>query len=395
MVMERELAFVFRSTAPKLVCGRNAIASLWDELEILSARRAMIICGPNILSKSNVIGRVQEALREKYVGLFSEVQPHSPLEIVPRGAEAARQLRPDVLISVGGGSTHDTAKGIVTVLAEGKDLRECMVEFEPPDKLFEPDLPQQKMPRVAVTTTFGCSEFGGRGGFSDRQTRRKLIKAKDEKTISKVVIIDGLALATTPVPVLQATGLGQLRVCIETVYSKEHNPISDALALHGIKLLKALLPSCGEGDTEMLMQTKIAASLPYLGPSAGAGLNTALGHQMGAICSVAHGVANAIMLPHTMRYNLEASAERQALIAQALGVDTSELTTMEAGLSAADAMASMLRGFGLPTRLRDIGVRREGLGMIAEATMHDFTRLSNPRAIVDQAQVLEVLHKAW
>ncbi len=395
MAKEQELAFVYKSAIPKLVCRRNAIASLWEELEILNTRRAMVICGSNILQNSNVIARVQEALREKYIGLFSEVQPHAPVEIVARGAEVAKELEPDVLISVGGGSTHDTAKGITTLLAEGKDLRECMVKFEPPDKLFEPSLPHPKVPIVAVSTTFGGSEFGTGAGFSDRNLKRKLIKAKDEKTVPKVIVIDGLALATTPVPILLGTGIGQLRGCIGRLCcSEQHNPIADALCLHGIKLLKELLPYCTAGDIGVLLQTKIAAILPQLYPGR-AGLNSAVAHQIGALYNVDHGIANGITLPHTMRFNLDASAERQTLIAQALGIDTSGLSDIEAGLAAADAIVALLRKLGLPTRLRDVGVPKEGLEAIAKATMYDYNILSNPKAVTSQAQVLELLHKAW
>ncbi|MFC1987806.1 iron-containing alcohol dehydrogenase [Chloroflexota bacterium] len=394
MVDEQELTFIFMRTVPKMVYGRDAIASLWEELETLNKCRAMIVCGPNILRKSNVITRVQEALREKYIGLFSEVQPHAPVEIVTQGAEVAKGLEPDVLISVGGGSTHDTCKGIVTVLGEGKDIRDCMVKFEPPDKFIEPSLPNPKMPIVAVPTTFGCSEFSGVGGFSDKKLKRKLKKGNDKKTVPKVIVFDGLALATTPVSIHLPNGMSQLRVCIEKVYSKQHNPISDALAIHGIKLLMELLPHCDGGDVDVLLRTKIAGSLPYFGPRAGNGLSTAMGQEIGAIHNVAHGIAMAIMLPYTMRFNLDASAERQALIAQALGIDTSGLSDMEAGLAAAGVIAALSRQFGLPARLRDIGMQPEELELVAQATMHHGTMLSNPKA-ADQAQVLELLRTAW
>ncbi|MFC1987597.1 iron-containing alcohol dehydrogenase [Chloroflexota bacterium] len=396
MITERELTFVFQSAIPKMVYGRDTIPSLWEELEILNTRRAMVVCGPNILRKSNVITRVQEALREKYIGLFPEVEEHSPVQIINRGAEVARELKPDVLISVGGGSTHDTTKGIATVLAERKDMRECLVKFEPPDKFIQPSLTKPKMPIVAVPTTLGCAEFSPRGSFTDKEFNIKLLKGDDDKVIPKVVVVDGLALATTPVPIHMANGMSQIRAHIHRVCSERHNPITDALALHGIKLLNELLPQIAGGDVDVVLKAKIAGALSYFGPRSGIGnLIGFIAHEIPAVCNnVTHGIAMAIMLPHTMRFSLDAEAERQRLVAQALGIDTSGLSDAEAGLAAAEAIVAMTRMLGLPTRLRDVSVRQEDLEAIARATMAHSTRPSD-RKTAGKAQILDLLHKAW
>src|SRR5262249_57077513 len=99
-------------------------------------------------------------------------------------------------------------------------------------------------------------------------------------------------------------------------------------------------------------------------------LNTATAHHVGGLYNVPHGEANAILLPHTIRFNLEASAERQALIAEAMGINTTGMTPHAAGLAAADAVAQLCRQLGLPARLRDVDVPQEGLAAIAAATLH-------------------------
>ena len=96
-----------------------------------------------------------------------------------------------------------------------------------------------------------------------------------------------------------------------------------------------------------------------------------------------------------MRFNLEASAERQALIAEAMGIDTAGMTPHAAGLAAADAVAQLCQQLGLPSRLRDVDVPQEGLETIAAATLHDRALATNPQPIVDAAPILRVLREAW
>jgi len=128
-------------------------------------------------------------------------------------------------------------------------------------------------------------------------------------------------------------------------------------------------------------------------------LNTATAHHVGGLYDVPHGEANAILLPHTiphtMRFNLDDSADRQALIAQAMGIDTSGMTDLDAGMAAADGVDQLCRTLGLPQRLRDVGVPEEGLELIAAATLHDRSLATNPKPISDAGPIMSVLRDAW
>ena len=127
----------------------------------------------------------------------------------------------------------------------------------------------------------------------------------------------------------------------------------------------------------------------------GLGLNTATAHHVGGLYDVPHGEANAILLPHTMRFNLDDSADRQALIAQAMGIDTSGMTDLGAGMAAADAIDQLCRTLGLPERLRDVGVPEDGLELIAAATLHDRGLATNPKPISDAGPIMSVLRDSW
>ena len=246
-----------------IICSETAIATLPATVDALGASRAMITCGPTILRACNVVPRVQEALGSRSVGVYAGVAPHAPVETVEEGVAMAKEVQPDVFISVGGGSTHDTTKAIATLLAEGGDIHDYAIRFEPPDRVIVPPTPAPKLPILSVPTTMGCAEFSrGGGGITDRHLGRKLSLAGDGVT-PRTVLIDGQALATTPARILVSTAIGQLRIAIETVYSTGHNPIGDGMALHAIRLLFAHLPQCQDGAIATLLTLKTCSPQKY------------------------------------------------------------------------------------------------------------------------------------
>ena len=376
-------------------CRERAIDDLAATVDGLGASRAMITCGPTILRACDVVPRVQEALGSRYVGTYSGVAPHSPVETVEAGVAMAQETQPDIFISVGGGSTHDTTKAMAVLLAEGGDIRDYAIIFRPPNNITVPPTPSPKLPIVSVPTTMGCAEFSrGGGGITDHEQGRKLSIAGDGVT-HRTVVIDGQALATTPLRILVSTAIGQLRIAIETVYSTGHNPIGDGMALHAIRLLFENLPRCKDGDIDTLLATKTACAMASLASFGGLGLNTATCHHVGGLYDVPHGEANAILLPHSMRYNLDACADRQRLIAEAIGVASSTMTDEEAGLAAADAVDGLCRELELPRTLREVGVPEDGLEYIATATLQDRSLSTNPKQVVDAGPIMEVLRAAY
>ena len=167
------------------------------------------------------------------------------------------------------------------------------------------------------------------------------------------------------------------------------------MALAAIRMLTQRLPTCSADDIDGLLHIKTAACMASFGNVSGLGLNTAIAHHVGGLYKVPHGEANAILLPHTMRFNLDASLERQVLIAEAMGVDTITMSREQAGRAAADAVAELCHQLGLPACLRDVDVPEDGLARIAAATLHDRGLATNPKPIPDAAPILEVLRNAW
>ena len=394
MTSAKPLDYQVSTVDRNIICAPDAISGIADSLEKLGASRALVVCGPTILEHSDVVQRVQQALGDRCIGLYSGVAPHAPVEMLEEAVATARELQPDALVAVGGGSTSDTCKGIAVLLAEGGDILDYVIRFEPPNRLFVPDTPHRKIPIIAVATTFGGAEIGsGGGGFTSKSLGRKLSLA-GEGTTPKVVIIDGAALATTPMDILLSTGIGQFRIAVESIYSKDHHPIGDALALHTIKMLVEYLPRCSKREIDCLLQAKSAACMVMLARP-GLGLNTAIAHHVGGLYDVPHGEANAILLPHTMRFNLDASADRQVLIAEAMGIDISGMTAQQAGMAAADGVDRICRTLEIPERLRDVGVPEDGLELIAAATLHDRSLATNPKPVDNAGPIMSVLRDAW
>ena len=388
------LSYTFNSVKHEIVCDVDAISGLPGVLQRAGASRVMVLCGPSILAHADVVPRVKEALGDRFAGLYSGVAPHSPIATLDAAVALAKESGADALVSVGGGSTHDTTKGVATLLAEGGRIHDYEAHFEPPNTVRNPEFSLDRLPIITVTTTMGAAELSRGAGFADKDLGRKILVA-DPNTIPGYIVIDGKALATTPVQILTSTAMGQLRIAIETIYSTSHNPISDGMALHAIRLLAENLPHCHELDVERLLLIKTAASMASLGNTGGLGLNTAIAHHVGGIFDVPHGEANAIMLPHSMRYNAEACADRLALIADAMGIDISGMTDDEAAHAAADGVESLRRSLGLPDRLRDVGVPEEGLELIASATLHDRALATNPRPVNDAGPIMTVLRDSW
>ena len=216
----------------------------------------------------------------------------------------------------------------------------------------------------------------------------------DPGTIPRSILIDGKALATTPTSILVSTAMGQFRIAVETVYSRRHNPIGDALALHAITMLVHALPRCAAKDINDLLHIKTAACMASLANVGGLGLNTATAHHLGGLYNVPHGEANAILLPHTMRFNLEASAERQALIAEAMGLNTAGMTphSRSGRCRRGRPALSAARSAFAPARC---GCPAGGPGGYRRSNLHDRALATNPKPIVDAEPILRVLREAW
>jgi len=369
--------FNYVNTA-RIVFGAGAVRDAGLEVKALGCGRALVVTDRPLRERTDVCERVATALGPRQAGVFDGVLPDAVAEVVDRGTEVARQLGTDCLVSVGGGSAIDTAKGIALCLALGGGIR---------DHQGTQILSRRALAHVAIPTTAGTgSEVSVYAVIKDERSKQKL-HYMDERLIPDVALLDPTLTLSLPPRLTAATGFDALSHAVEAYTSRNTGPLSDAQALHAARLIaRSLVRAVERGDdldarADMLVAANLAGAAMS---NAGVGLAHAVAHALGAGHGVHHGTANALMLSHVVRFNAEVVGARYQELADAMGAaDTGQ------------ACAELLARCGLPTRLRDVGVAEADLGPLAEAAVADAAMPYNARFAGDPDLVRGVLEAAW
>ncbi|MFN0184814.1 MAG: iron-containing alcohol dehydrogenase family protein [Aquabacterium sp.] len=387
-------AFEYASARSQLVSGLGCLQSLPARADALGLRRLLFVSGTRS-ADSQAAQTVRLALGGRIVASASGVPPHSGVETVQALAALARQERIDGFISVGGGSASDSAKACAILLAEGGRLADHANVFHPPDRYVQQALPAPKLPIIAVPTTLSAAEITPGLGIRDDQGHKLVFW--DPQVVPRLILLDGRATLDVPASLFASTGMNALAHCIEGLYSKVRNPVSDGLALQGLRLLKPALERvvAQPDDEDARADALVGAALSGMVISnARVGIHHGVCHGLGALGGLAHGVANAVLLPHAMRFNRAVAADRLALVAQALGVDIQGLTEQQAADAAVAEVQALQQRLGVPRSLREAGLDRALVPRLAAGAMSDRGLYFNPR-LATQAEVLSLLEAAW
>ena len=296
-------------------------------------------------------------------------------------------------MSVGGGSSIDTAKGMAALLAEGRPLKDLATHFIPPDKKEVPPMPVPKLPHVSIPTTFSGGEYSYSAGLAEGG--HKLILA-DPKMSPRTVMLDPEAAQTAPPKLLAASGMNALAHCVEAVYSTQTQILSQAYCMAAIGPITTYLPRlvADMNDLEAIGEMQVAATLSSMGVySAWTGIHHGIVHVIGGRFTVPHANIHALMLPYAMRWNLDGTTEAMARMARVMGVN--EPDDVKAAAEAPEVVYGMNVKMGLPLRLRDLEIPRDALPSLAEAALDDISTHNNPKKIHSASQVLECLEMAW
>lgn len=387
MSYSRDLSFIYYNPT-KIIFGEGSIKEIGIEVEALGGTRAVVVTDRGVV-EAGLAGEVEEALGRKHVGTFDGAVQDSGFHIVNEGAKFAREAGADTIVSVGGGSSIDTAKGISILLKEGGQMQ----DYSGFQLLSRP-----QTPHIAVPTTAGTgSEVTYAAVVKDWENNEKILFC-DNHIIPRVAILDPLLTAGLPPPLTASTGIDALTHAIEALHALQAEPIADAMALQAIRLITAYLPRCVANGDDLFArgQQQIAALMAGVAFSnAQLGLVHAMAHSLGALFNVPHGLANSLLLPHVMLYNLESCAERYLLVAEAMGLATAGLDEEGAARLAVNAVQELTRKIGLPQRLREAGVPEEGLAEAAELSLSDGSIIYNPRPVFEADEVLALFREAW
>jgi len=364
--------FEYIGLPSRVLHAEGAVARIAEHVADAGGTRAMLICGGKT-GRSRLVADMKKALRPKLVATFDAVPEHSGMRAVEAGAAIAAEARADLLLAVGGGSASDTAKAIAILLAEGGPLERHHTVFLPPDRYVQQPLPSRKLPIVVVPTTLSAAEVTPGLGIRNEADGKKLL-FWDIKLVPRLIVLDPVANLEVPVSVMATTGMNALAHCIEGLYSKVHNPISEGLALQGVRMLHEALPAMARAPQDVSARSRALVGAHLSGmviANARVGIHHGVCHCLGALGGLPHGVANSVLLPHAMRYNLDVAASQLKLAALAMGLDVVRLPERDAALKGIEATEALQRAIGVPHRLRDTGLDRALLPAIAEHALVD------------------------
>ena len=368
----------------EVVFGRPAADAIAAQMDRLGASRAFLMVSGTLNRSTDEIDKIRNRLGPRCVATFDAMPPHTPREAVIAAAEQARGAQADLIVTVGGGSITDGAKAVQLCLANDISSVEAIDTIRAA-KGAAPPLKAPTVRQISVPTTIAGGEFSAIAGVTDVRSKVKET-VRHELVMPRAAILDPAVTLHTPQWLWLSTGIRAVDHCVEGLCSREAHPYADAQALKGLSMLAQALPrvKADPRDLDARMDCQIGTWLS-MGPlSSGVpmGASHGIGYVLGAVFDVPHGYTSCVMLPSVMRWNSRDNAERQALVAAAMG---------QPGRDAADVLDDFIRSLGMPRSLQDVRIGPEHFDRIAELAMATPWIPRNPRRIDGPAQLREIL----
>ncbi|MGE0845379.1 MAG: iron-containing alcohol dehydrogenase [Flavobacteriaceae bacterium] len=362
------------------------------ELEKVDHNRIFVIATKSLNRKTEVVSSLVKSLGNRFCGLFDEVEPHVPRPMAVNATKAAREAKADMLISIGGGSAVDTGKMIQICLAEGitdpGELDRFTVKTDDAGRTVVPVIKTPPLRQIVVPTTLSGGEWSHTTGATDPVRHNKDIYIQDDLA-APAVIYDASATVSTPEWLWMSSGMRAVDHAIGSITTANPNPLTDATTPAGLKRLTAAMRAvkANPDDLEARLNCQLGVWLSSTGMMRMQyGASHGLSWHLSAVADVPHGHCSCVLLPATLRYNEPANSEQQKIVSECLG---------SPGMPAADAVLALINELELPSRLRDVGIKREHFQKIADDSMHNLLVRNNPRKIDKPEQVLEILEMAW
>lgn len=355
--------FQYHTFPQEIIFGAGKIERLGEIVARYGWARAVLVTTHSQRMNENA-ARVESALGASLAAIFDATQPHVPQKNVDEATRLARESNADVLIALGGGSAIGVAKAAA----------HSLISLSSPISI------------IAIPTTYAGSEvtpvFGvtrERDGVARKET------VNDPRIVPRVVVYDPLCTLDLPRELTASTGVNAFAHCVEAVYSITRNPLSSAAALYGARVIYDALPDCVENGNDVASRAQMLQGAYLAGVSlsnVAMGLHHGVCHVLGGTLNVPHGIANAIVLPHAIRFNADACALELAQLARAIGVNAED--DASAARELARRAAAWIQQMQLPSRLREVGVRQEDLELVARLAASSRTVQNNPKKISEE-----------
>ncbi len=380
---------------PRILYSPGIRSEVGFEMLKLGGKKAVIYTDKGLVA-AGIAEMVAEKVRNSDIelaGIFDAIIQDARIDIINEGAAFYRQCGADCMIAVGGGSVMDSAKAINIMIGGGAE------DFQPlADQAALWDDAKQLPPHIAFPTTAGTGcELTSAMVVLDTNAHAKL-QVTHPFCNADLAMLDPELTVKLPAKITAFTGMDALTHAIEGITSTGAEPIADALGLHAIRLIFRYLPIAVKNPEDVTARGNmlIASSLAGMcfGNTMTGGVH-ATAHALGALYGIPHGLANAIMLPFVMGYNVEEAALRYMMIADAMGLDVSGKEPVEAAKMAVKAVVNLNKEIGLTQTLKDFKVPndREKLMPLVELASADGQISYNPRYL-EEEDILELYTKA-
>jgi maleylacetate reductase len=376
----------------RVIYGRPAAAVLAEEAERLGAVRVFLMVSRTLDRETPWVQQMRAALGNRYAGTCDGIPSHTPRDAVLSAAEAARAAGAELIVTFGGGSTTDAGK--MVRLALRHDIRDVAgfdrfaIRVLPDGRRVSPTFDGPDIPQIAIPTTLSAGDFNAVAGATDTRTMLKEV-FHQPAMIPRTIVLDPAVTVRTPQWLWLSTGIRALDHAVESVCAIGADVRATADSLAAIRLLARALPRTvadpNDLDARLDAQLAMWMSMEHHRFGVSKGASHGIGHVLGGTCDVPHGYTSCVMLPYVMRYNLPANAEKQALVAEAMG---------HPGKPAADVLDAFIAGLGMPRTLSAVGVTEDKFETIARAALLDHYLHTNPRPIGGVADIMEILRSA-
>ena len=378
----------FPDTPVRVYAGEGVLRQLPALLGHLGVARPFLVCGAQVRRLPQVRGLVEAGL---FVGVYDQVEPDPSDLTVARAGEAARQAGAEALVAIGGGSSLDAAKAAAAEAAEPGWIAERDQPGRPPE------VPTGVLLVIAVPTTAGTgSEVTPVSVITFTATHRKLV-LNDPALLPRAALLDPTLLAGAPREARVAAGMDALTHAVESYLSQQATAETRARALEAVAGIAAHLPGAAADPPEPtdLAGMQLAALVAGLAfARSRLGVVHALALPLSALFGVPHGMANAILLPYGMAYNLPAAREDMGNLGRALAVQSSGEDQEITPEQAVTAVRELAQRIGAPARMREVGVDRAAIPRMAQDAARSPHLGVNPRE-VQEGDLVAIYEEAW
>ena len=352
--------------------GHGAIKEIPGLIKARDYKKVFVASDPDLV-KFGVTSKVTDLLKENGIDffLYDDIKPNPTIENIQHGVQAFKDCGADCMITIGGGSSMDTGKGIGIVInnPEFADIRS--LEGVAPTK-------HRTVFTIAVPTTGGTgAESTINYVVTDVEKKRKFV-CVDANDIPDIAVVDPDMMSSMPKGLTASTGMDALTHAIEGYTTKGAWELADVLDLESIKLIAKNLRKAVQNDPdgrEGMALAQYVTAMAY--SNVGLGIAHSMAHTLGAVYDTPHGVACAMMLPIVMEFNQEYTGEKFKAIAEAFGVDTTGMDAPTYRKAAIDAVKQLSVDVGIPTKLE--ALKEEDLPFLCESAAADACAPGNPR----------------